>query len=112
MANQLPLNEFKTIALELTNTVQTVYITPANKTSIVLGAQASNITGSPVTVTFTLVKNSVDYVMLKEFSIPPNDAAEVTTGKLVIEEGCFVKAVAGANSSINLVLSVLETSNE
>jgi hypothetical protein len=112
MATQLPLNSFKTRALELTTIEQTVYTTPANLTTIVLGAQASNITSSPVTITFTLRKNSEDFVMLKEFVIPPNDAAEVTTGKLVIEQGASVRAIVSANSSVNLVLSILETSNE
>ena len=50
--------------------------------------------------------------MLKDFEIPVNDAAEVTTGKLVIETGASITASAGANSSVNLVLSILETSNE
>jgi hypothetical protein len=112
MATQLPLNVFKTRALELTTVEQTIYTTPANLTTIVLGAQASNITSSPVTITFTLRKNNEDFVMLKEFTIPPNDAAEVTTGKLVIEQGASVKAVVSANNSVNLVLSILETSNE
>lgn len=112
MATQLPLNSFKTRAFELTTSEQTVYTTPANLTTIVLGAQASNIGSTPETITFTLVKNATDFVMLKEFVIPPNDAAEVTTGKLVIEQGASVKAVVSANSSINLVLSILETSNE
>ena len=112
MATQLPLNSFKTRALELTTIEQTVYTTPANLTTIVLGAQASNITSSPVTITFTLRKNSEDFVMLKEFVIPPNDAAEVTTGKLVIEQGASVRAIVSANSSVNLILSILETSNE
>ena len=77
-----------------------------------LGAQASNISNAAVTITFTLVKNAIDFIMLKEFVIPPNDAAEVTTGKLVIEEGSSVKAVVSANNAVNLVLSILETSNE
>jgi hypothetical protein len=50
--------------------------------------------------------------MLNAFTIPPNDAAEVTTGKLVIEEGASVKAVVSANNSVNFVMSILETSNE
>ena len=50
--------------------------------------------------------------MLKDFEIPVNDAAEATTGKLVIETGASVTASAGANNSVNLVLSILETSNE
>jgi hypothetical protein len=108
----LPLNTFRTKAFELTTIEQTIYTTPTGLTTIVLGAQASNIGNSTVTITFTLRKNSIDYIMLKEFEIPPNDAAEVTTGKLVIEEGSSVKAVVSANNTINLVLSILETSNE
>jgi hypothetical protein len=112
MVVALPLNTFRTVAFELTTSEQTVYTTPASLTTIVLGAQASNISDTAATITFTLVKNATDFIMLKEFIIPPNDAAEVTTGKLVIEEGSSIKAVVSADSSINLVLSILETSNE
>lgn len=108
----LPLNTFRTKAFELTTSVQTIYTTPTGITTIVLGAQASNIGNTAATITFTLRKNNTDYVMLNAFEIPPNDAAEVTTGKLVIEEGSSVKAVVSTNNTINLVLSILETSNE
>jgi len=112
MAAGLPLNTFKTRALELTTTEQTIYLTPEGLTTIVLGAQASNLTETPVKITFTLRKNDEDFIMLKDFTIPPNDAVEVTTGKLVIEQGASVKSVVTANNSVNLVLSILETSNE
>lgn len=112
MATFVPLNVFKTRAFELTTSEQTVYTTPPGITTIVLGAQASNIGNTPITITFTLRKNNTDFVMLNAFMIPPNDAAEVTTGKLVIEEGASVKAVVSANNSVNLVMSILETSNE
>ena len=108
----LPLNSFKTKAFELTIATQTIYETPADVTTIVLGAQATNIGAVPVTVKFTLVKNATDFVMLKDFEIPINDACEVTTGKLVIESGASITASAGADNSVNLVLSILETSNE
>ena len=112
MATLVPLNVFKTRAFELTTSEQTIYTTPVGITTIVLGAQASNIGNVPVTITITLRKNNTDFVMLNEFTIPPNDAAEVTTGKLVIEEGAAVKAVVSANGSVNFVMSILETSNE
>jgi hypothetical protein len=112
LATLVPLNVFKTRAFELTTSEQTIYTTPVGITTIVLGAQASNIGNSPVTITFTLRKNNTDFVMLNAFTIPPNDAAEVTTGKLVIEEGASVKAVVSANGSVNFVMSILETSNE
>jgi hypothetical protein len=109
---QLPLNTFKTRALELTTTEQTIYITPSGLTTIVLGAQASNITTTPVKITFTLRKNNEDFIMLKDFTIPPNDAVEVTTGKLVVEQGSSLRSSVTANASVNLILSILETSNE
>ena len=108
----LPLNSFKTIALELTSSTQVIYQTPDAITTIVLGAQATNIGTSPVTVRFTLVKNDTSFVMLKDFEIPVNDACEVTSGKLVVESGVSLTALAGADNSVNLVLSILETSNE
>lgn len=108
----LPLNTFRTKAYELTTSEQTIYTTPTGLTTIVLGAQASNIGNVAATITFTLRKNNTDYIMLNAFEIPPNDAAEVTTGKLVIEEGSSIKAVVSVNNTINLVLSILETSNE
>jgi hypothetical protein len=108
----LPLNSFKTKAFELTTSTQTIYTTPEDLTTIVLGAQANNISDNPVTVKFTLIKNDTTFVMLKDFEIPVNDACEVTTGKLVLEAGSSVTASAGANNSVNLILSILETSNE
>ena len=108
----LPLNSFKTKAVELTTDTAIIYTTPEGVTTIVLGAQATNIGNAPVSVRFTLVKNNTNFIMLKDFEIPVNDAAEVTTGKLVIETGASITASAGANGSVNLVLSILETSNE
>ena len=56
MASTLPLNSFKTKAFELTTSTQTIYETPEAVTTIVLGAQATNIGNTPVTVKFTLVR--------------------------------------------------------
>ncbi len=112
MATALPLNTFRTRPFELTTATQTIYTTPNGYTCIVLGAQASNISTQTVTVTFTLNKNDIDYVLLKEFEIPLNDAVDIISGKLVIEQNAYVKAFANKNNAVNLVLSILETSNE
>jgi hypothetical protein len=112
MATALPLNTFRTRPFELTTSSQTIYTTPNGYTCIVLGAQASNIANEPVTMTFTLSKNGIDYILLKEFEIPVNDGVEVISGKLVIEQNSYVKALASADNSVNLILSILETSNE
>jgi len=112
MAEQLPLNQFKTRAVELTDQEQTIYSVTATYTGIILGAQVTNISTEPADVTFILRKNDIDYVMLNAFTVPPNDAAEATTGKLVVEEGSTLKAFASHNDRLNIVLSLLESSNE
>jgi hypothetical protein len=112
MANNTPLNTFKNLAVELTTGTTVIYITPPGVTTIVLGAMASNFSNQATTVKFSLVKNSTEFVLLNDFEIPPNDAAEVTTSKLVIEENSYVQASAGEDGRLNLAFSILETSNE
>jgi hypothetical protein len=114
MANDtLPLNTFGNQAIQLTTSPQDIYTVPAGITTIVLGAQASNINNIPVTINFTLVKaDASEFILLNDFEVPTNDSAEVTTGKLVITQGETLTAYASVNTSINLILSYLETSNE
>lgn len=112
MAQNLPLNTFKTFPFILTTVSQTVYTTPTGVTGIVLGARASNYGTTPATITFILTKNSQDYIMLNQYTIPVHDSAELVTGKLILEEGCSLKAFINEDETANLVLSVLESSNE
>lgn len=106
------LNTFRTKPFQLTTAPQVIYTTPAGFTTIVLGASAGNYGTVSANITFTLIKSGIEYVMLNNFTIPINDSAEVTTGKLVIEAGASIKASASVNGTVNLVLSILETSNE
>jgi hypothetical protein len=109
----LPLNTFGNQAVELTTTPQVLYTAPLGITTIILGAQASNVSGGTASMTLTLVRaDTSEFILLNNFDIPVNDAAEVTTGKLVLTEGESLKAVASDTATINLILSFLETSNE
>ena len=111
-STKTPLNKFRTLAFVVTNTDTIVSTTPVGITRIVLGAQVSNLTNAPITITFTLIKNAITYTLLNAFPVPPNDAVDVTTGKLVLEDGVVLKMISSAANSANLVLSVLDTSNE
>jgi len=112
MANNTPLNTFKNESYELTTSTSLIYTTPVGVTTIVLGAMCSNFGGIPASVHLTLIKNETDFVLLDDFEIPQNDAAEITTSKLVLEEGSSITAYASRDNTLNLVFSVLETSNE
>jgi hypothetical protein len=105
------LNRFKTITVALTNTPQTVYTSPVGYTGIVLMAHVANITSSAEIVTFSHYDDSavVETELAKDYPIPGNDAASMLTGKLIVEAGDSIKAVAGSNSSLKLTLSILES---
>ena len=105
------LNVFKTVTAELTTSEAELYVAPVGYTSIVLMAQVSNVVSTAVTVTVSHYFSSTTTELLKDFSIPGNDAVSATTGKLVLEEGHSVKALASEDNSVKIVLSVLETLN-
>lgn len=105
------LNIFRTVTAQLTTSSSTLYTAPAGYTSIILMAHVSNITSSSKTVTFSHFSGSTTTELLKDFAIPSNDAVSATTGKLVLETGDSVRASASSNSSVKVVLSILETLN-
>ena len=108
-----PLNTFKTMTAELSTAAATIYTAPANVTSIVLMAQAANITSNSVEVTF-LHSNPIantETELVKDYLIPGNDASGLITGKLVVETGNSLKGNCSANTTVKITLSVLETLN-
>lgn len=109
MAEQIPLNSFKTEPRLLTTSETLLYTTPLERATIVLGSQAANFSSNPVTITFTVRKNGQDFVLLKEYVIPPGDQLNVVNGKLILDYGCSIRAKVSSNNAINIVLSILET---
>jgi hypothetical protein len=108
-----PLNIFRTVTNELTDTNSILYTTSAGFTGIVLMAQVSNVTDSAKDVTFSHYSTSStsETELVKGLAIPGNDSTSVITGKLVIEEGDSVKAFASENDALKIVLSILESRN-
>ena len=96
-------------------------------TAIILMAQLSNLTSSSTElVSFIHHRNrpvladaqgngaqaaNIDSFLVKDFSIPPSDAAQVLSGKLIIESLDSIRAFANHTGTVQLVLSVLETAN-
>lgn len=113
----VPLNTFITVTAELTTDDEILYTSPANKTTIVLMAQVSNVTSTATTVTANHIAVDPDgstllpTELIKDFLIPGNDAAGILTGKLIIQSGQSFSASAGVNGRLKIVLSILETLN-
>lgn len=109
---QIPLNYFLRVAAELVTTDTDIYTTPTQRATIVLAANAANLTNDPVTVTLNVrSSSSVVATIIKEFIIPPNDAANLIQGKLILGVGDVLVAKCSQNNGIELNLSLLESFN-
>ena len=128
----IPLNTFKTKTRVLpasttATNATTAYTAPIGVTSIVLMAQISNITTETQYVSVVHWRNrkilkdaqglgeqpgDTPSPLVVDFAIPPNDAASVLSGKLIIEELDSIRAYASNTGSCQLVLSILETAND
>jgi hypothetical protein len=124
----LPLNVFKTkTAVLTTGTTTRVYTAPVGVTAIVLMANASNVDVTQTRlVSFAHYRNfpvladtqgnggqagNVITEQVLKFPIPPNDAAGLLSGKIIIEQLDSLIAYSDAEGAIKLTLSILETAN-
>jgi hypothetical protein len=126
---QLPLNTFKTKTAVLgsnTGTHAVVYTAPIGVTSIILMAQVANLTTETHYVNFFHYRNrpiladsqgngaqagNTYSPLVVSFGIPANDAGSPLSGKMIIEQLDRIVAYADTTSTLQLVLSVLETAN-
>jgi len=110
----------------LNTSTTTIYVAPVGVTSIVLMAQISNISTQTTGVSLIHHRNipiqqnaqgnnaqpgNVDSCLIDQFALPTNDAANVLSGKLIIEALDSVKAWSTVPNSAQLVMSILESSN-
>jgi hypothetical protein len=105
-----PLNEFKNIVYDVTTSNVGIYTAPIEATSIILHAQVANVSESVGFITCTHVRGTKVTHIIKGAEVPINDTLVVITGKFVMEED-DVFCIQGDNSgTMELLMSVLETS--
>lgn len=109
----IALNVFKTKTAELTTVETSIYTAPAGKSAIILMAQIANLTSTAGTITISHYYSGTGTTteLLKDFTIPANDAASAVTGKLVLEEGHELKVMASDDDKFKITLSILESVN-
>jgi len=108
---QLALNRFQTETLEVTTSEQTAYTAPTGYTSIILYAHITNIGASDATVTMSHKRSTTSTELIKNGTVPVNDAFIPLDGKLVLETNDSIVISGSANSTLKLILSILETAN-
>jgi len=112
MASAIPLNTFKTTTANVTTTTTTIYTAPAGVTTVILLAQVANIHQSNnVTITANHVRGSNSTAIIRNTTVPVNDAVNLLTGKLILQTGDSFTISASANNNSQLLLSYLETAN-
>jgi len=123
----LPLNTFKTKTAVLgSNTGTFVYTTPVGVTSIILMANVSNGSSTIQNVSLAHYRNlpvladsqgnggqtgNVITEVVKNFALPPNDSANLLSGKLIVESLDSIIAYTAVPNNCKLILSILETAN-
>jgi hypothetical protein len=109
MASQI--NTFKTVTANIADQNTLVYTAPFGITAIILMAQCANITGNNHNVSFSHVSNGNKTELVKNYKVLKNDAVNLLTGKLIVEQNNSVEIVASSNNSLKLTMSVLESTN-
>ena len=113
-----PVNKFLTVAVPVAPGEQKLYEVPTGTTAILLYAQVSNVGIGQTYPTATLIHrresrstgNKRDIRIIKDIEIPPNDAAILIDGRLVLEktpltlDRLFLKGVqSGVGTITNVV---------
>jgi len=111
----LALNVFKTITHVGTTGNVGIYTAPVGYSGVVLLAQASNIDSTSHTISFshqrTVAGTAVTTEILKDFTIPANDSANLLAGKLVVEANDVLVFSSDTNTGVKFIGSILETLN-
>ena len=106
-----PLNKFLTIAAPVAPGEQTIYEAPVGTSAIVLYAHITNVGSADATVTLKHLRSSTATEIIKNGVVPVADALIPMSGKLVLETSDSLKVTGSANSTLKIILSILETAN-
>lgn len=106
----LPLNRYKTV---YTTTLSsgadtTVYTAPVGYNSVILSIAACNTASTQKDVTIRYNRGGSRVDLVNGFVIPGNDTADLTTGKLIVEQNDSLVARA-TDDTVHLTISILET---
>ena len=112
-----PVNKFLSVAVPVTPGAQKIYEVPTGTSAILLYAQVSNVGIGQSYPTVTLIHRretrstgiTRDIRIIKNIEIPPNDAAILIDGRLVLEKTATTLDrlfIEGVQSGINTITDV------
>ena len=83
---------------------QICYTTPADKTGLIIGLLAANITDQVATVDVAI--NS-DFI-IKSAPVPPGSTLAILDGKLAVEANEVLTVTSSQNNAVQLTATILE----
>jgi hypothetical protein len=111
----LPLNVFRTVTRIATTNPVGIYTAPTGYSSVVLLAQAANISADTKTISLshkrTRVGIAVTTEIVQNLPLPGNDSISLLYGKLVLESGDSLVLSANDATNVKFIGSILETLN-
>ena len=108
------LNKFLTVRHLVTDNNVGIYTSPIGVASIVLFAQATNVSSDDEVkfVTFSHARpgdNPQDFQIINNGPVIPNDALNLIIGRLVLETGDELVLSGDTTGDVKVVVSILET---
>jgi hypothetical protein len=103
------LNNFRTTLADITTATSNVYTPPIGYATVVLLAQVSNNGNDTIQITAAVNRGGTPTNLIKQASIPTNDAITVLTGRLILNYGDILQFTSSDDTSAQLTLSYLET---
>ena len=108
------LNKFLTVRHLVTDSNVGIYTSPIGVASIILFAQATNVSadGDVKFVTFSHARpgaDILDFEIIKDGPVIPNDALNLLNGRLVLETGDELVLSGNTTGDVKVVVSILET---
>lgn len=105
---------FKNARLLVTTSYSTAYTAPALTTAIIIGLQVANVDGTntaDISAQWLDSSNANAATRIANtVSVPADAAIGLLTGRLVLEAGDALQALASANSDLELSVSIMEIS--
>ena len=102
--------EFRNTLNRVIGTGDTTILT-AGDYDAVIGIRCCNVLTTTIKVDVKIAKGGADYFLAKGVVIPPNSAIELIQGgaKIVLASGDVLEAVSDTASSLDVVLSYIDT---
>ena len=102
--------DFRNDLESATGTGAATLVTGANYDALI-GIRCCNIVATTILVDVKIAKGGNDYFIAKGVNIPPNSAIELIQGgaKIVLASGDVLEAVSDTASSLDVVMSYIDT---